>query len=164
MVSLSLAAFTAEDLDWLLDIEAEARAEGFIRGNDRSAHEAHMARTDSLYLKICADNAPAGYVILGGMGGQDNVIELGRIVIDTAYRGIGQAALRILIDYIFKTFDAHKIWLDTLHHNHRGQHIYSKLGFACEGRLREAFLMNGVRYDMILYGLLRSDWQKSRNL
>jgi len=158
-VSVSLAPFEAGDLDWLLEMEARARAEGFLRGNDRAGHEAYMAQPGSLYLKILSAGENAGYVMLGGIGSRDEVVELGRIAVDAPFRGIGQTALRLIIDYIFDVLGAHKVWLDTLDHNLRGQYIYEKFGFQQEGRLREGFLMNGKRRDMILYGLLRAEWR-----
>ena len=88
------------------------------------------------------------------------MVELGRIVIDEPFRGIGQRVMRLVIDHIFDTLGAHKIYLDTLDHNHRGQHIYEKLGFVQEGRLRESFRMGEARHDMLLYGLLRSEWKR----
>jgi RimJ/RimL family protein N-acetyltransferase len=158
MTEITIASFTEVDLDWLLAIEARARAEGFVRGNDQAGHEYHLTRPDRLYLKILSDGTPIGFVIIGGIGGEDQVIELGRIIIDEPYRGTGQEALRVIIDYIFTELDAHKICLDTLDHNQRGQHIYEKLGFVREGKIREGFLMNNTRHDMVLYGLLRREW------
>ncbi len=161
MAEITLSSFTEVDLDWLLAIEARARAEGFIRGNDRAGHEHHLTRSDRLYLKVLSDGVPIGFVILGGIGSEDQVIELGRIIIDEPYRGTGQRALRVIIDYIFTELGAHKIWLDTLDHNQRGQHIYEKLGFVREGLLREGFLMKDTRRDMVLYGLLRCEWSET---
>jgi len=146
------------DFDWLLEVEAAAREEGFIRGNDRAGHEAYFARPDSQYLLILSHGERAGYVILSELDSRDGVVELGRIVVDEASRGIGQAALETIITHIFANPNVHKIWLDTLDHNLRGQHIYKKLGFVLEGQLREAFLMNGKRRDMLVYGLLRAEW------
>lgn len=159
-MQIDLTVLTLADLDWLLEVEARARAEGFIRGNDRAGHEAYMARQDAIYLKILSDGKPAGYVILSGIGHADEVIELGRIVIDEPFRGIGQGVMHLVIDHIFDTLGAHKIYLDTLDHNQRGQHIYEKLGFVQEGLLRESFRMGEARHDMLLYGLLRSEWQR----
>ena len=158
MTDITLEPLTESDFDWLLELEAAAREEGFIRGNDRAGHVAYYARPDSLYLLIVRGGQRAGYVILSGFGTPDKVIELGRIVIEEAFRGIGQTALKAIITRIFADPEIHKIWLDTLDHNLRGQHIYQKLGFVLEGRLREAFLMNGTRHDMLIYGLLREEW------
>jgi len=160
MVSVSLAPFEDSDLDWLLEVEARAREEGFLRGNDRAGHIAYMAEPHSRYLKILSEGERAGYVMLGWIGRPDEVIELGRIAIDEPFRGIGQDAIRLILNYIFDEFGAHKVYLDTLDHNHRGRHIYEKLGFRQEGLLREHFMMGDTRRDMFVYGLLRSDWER----
>lgn len=158
---IELTLFSEADLDWLLEIEAKARIEGFIRGDDEDGHRRHLANPDMRYLTILSDGEKAGFVILAGLSGIDESIEFGRIIIAEDKRGAGQGAIRTIIQYIFDTLDAHRIWLDTLDHNVRGQHIYEKLGFRKEGRLRQAFLLDGRRHDMLLYGLLRNGWEDS---
>jgi RimJ/RimL family protein N-acetyltransferase len=37
---------------------------------------------------------------------------------------------------------------------------YEKCGFTIEGRVREAILKEGQRWDMIYMGILREEWEQ----
>ena len=37
--------------------------------------------------------------------------------------------------------------------------LVKKLGFKYEGRIREMFLQNGIKKDVLIYGLLKSEWE-----
>jgi len=45
-----------------------------------------------------------------------------------------------------------------LHDNTRAQHVYEKLGFTLEGRLREAFWTGEAFEDLFLYSVLARDY------
>ena len=49
-------------------------------------------------------------------------------------------------------------------YNERAIALYEKLGFQREGVHREHLQRDGRRYDMYLYGLLRSEWEKGLKL
>ena len=46
--------------------------------------------------------------------------------------------------------------------NPRAIRAYEKAGFTFEGRHREFLERDGVRYDMLQYGLLRPEWEALR--
>jgi len=73
-------------------------------------------------------------------------------------RGFGTDASRVTIRYGFQELNLHRIWLDVFGYNDRARALYERLGFEVEGRLREHMLRDGRRYDVILMGLLRSEW------
>lgn len=122
---------------------------------------ARMADPDQETLMIARDGVALGYMLWAGLTRADGVLELRRIAISQTGRGHGTAALRALLAQAFTERSAHKVWLDTVEDNHRGQHVYRKLGFVEEGRQREAFLNDGKRKDLILYGLLQREWDAS---
>lgn len=74
-------------------------------------------------------------------------------------RGYGRQALELLIDYGFKTLDLHRIQLQVLEFNQAAIRLYEKAGFVREGVLREFLIREGRRYDLIMYGLLKKEWQ-----
>ncbi|MCL5998369.1 MAG: GNAT family N-acetyltransferase [Chloroflexi bacterium] len=45
-------------------------------------------------------------------------------------------------------------------YNTAAQHVLSKCGFVQEGREREAIYCAGRRWDRLIYGLLRSDYER----
>lgn len=59
-----------------------------------------------------------------------------------------------LLHHKVRHHQTNRLWLDTLHDNTRAQHVYEKLGFTLEGRLREAFWTGEAFEDLLLYSLL----------
>ena len=75
-------------------------------------------------------------------------------------KGYIDEALRVLLRFSFSEMGLHRLTADTDPRNERSIRTLERLGFRREGRLREHYLLHGERQDSILYGLLRSDWQK----
>ena len=155
---ISLRQTRVDELNWILQLEADAREEGFIRGNDAPAHRNHLADPQIQYLTILQGDEPVGFVILLNIETQDRNVELGRLIIGPRERGIGQSAMRVILRYAFEELGAHRVWLDTLSHNVPAQHVYEKLGFTREGVARQALLFDGKYHDLLLYGLLVNEW------
>ncbi len=160
MDAVRLRKLVSGELAWLLDVESAAAREGYIRGDAAAVHEERLSDPGSLYLIGSISGEDVGFAILRGLGGVDLNIELKRVVIANPGRGVGQKFLTKTIDYAFDELEAHRLWLDTLSTNARAQHVYEKLGFQREGVLREAILVDGAHRDLILYGLLRTEWSR----
>ncbi|MGC9379856.1 GNAT family N-acetyltransferase [Streptomyces sp. MH13] len=88
------------------------------------------------------------------------VATLGITIGDKAFwgRGHGSEAVRLLMDHLFGAYGLHRLELDTWSGNERAMRSFAKLGFREEGRLRSAVLMEGRRYDRVLFGILREEW------
>jgi RimJ/RimL family protein N-acetyltransferase len=74
-------------------------------------------------------------------------------------RGLGSEALGLALRYAFQEMNLHRVTLTVLAYNPRAIRLYEKVGFRHEGTLREFGERDGQRYDMLLYGLLRREWQ-----
>jgi RimJ/RimL family protein N-acetyltransferase len=72
-------------------------------------------------------------------------------------QGYGTDAMRTICRYGFDTMRLHKITLEVVTQNHAAHHIYLKVGFTEEGRLREVFRRDGQWYDMFTMGLLEGE-------
>ncbi|MGW4379040.1 GNAT family N-acetyltransferase [Kitasatospora sp. NPDC004531] len=72
--------------------------------------------------------------------------------------GHGSDAVRVLADHLFRAFPLHRVELDTWSGNERAVRAFVRLGFREEGRRREAVLLDGRRYDRVLFGVLREEW------
>lgn len=156
--AVSLRPLHPEELAWLLEIEREAAAGGYVRNNDEATHREQMADSDYRYLVVEGTGKRLAYVILRGLSDEDACIQLKRIVVAEPGGGTGQVVMRALITHVFSTLGAHRLWLDTLLDNTRSQHVYRKLGFVREGQLREAVFLQGRHQDLIVYALLASEW------
>ena len=73
--------------------------------------------------------------------------------------GYGKEALKLTIEFGFEELNFHRIQLTVLEYNEPAIKLYEKLGFKREGVYREFIHRDGKRYDMYLYGLLRSEWE-----
>ncbi|OPJ65003.1 GNAT family N-acetyltransferase [Clostridium oryzae] len=78
-------------------------------------------------------------------------------------KGLGTQAINMLLDYGFNEFNFHKIQLNVLQYNERAIKLYEKVGFVKEGTYREYVYRDGIRYDMYLYGMLKSEWKNHIN-
>ena len=73
--------------------------------------------------------------------------------------GYGKEALKLTIEFGFEELNFHRIQLTVLEYNEPAIKLYEKLGFKREGVYREFIHRDGKRYDMYLYGILRSEWE-----
>ncbi len=78
---------------------------------------------------------------------------------DYLNRGLGTAALRLWIDYLFTISDVHKLCLETWSFNPRMIRAAEKAGFVLEGRHREMRLWQDAWQDFMFFGILREEWQ-----
>jgi len=97
---------------------------------------------------------------LGDIGEGAPLFDL-RIASQHRGRGIGTAAARWLVRYLFSTYpELHRIEANTRHDNNAMQRVLTNAGFTLEGRLREAWPSGeGQWLDTMIFGMLRADWQ-----
>lgn len=74
--------------------------------------------------------------------------------------GYGREAVSLVIDYVFRTFDAKAVGAAAYDHNEPSRALLESLGFTQEGRLRQYRFVDGEYRDRIDYGLLRREWRE----
>lgn len=72
-------------------------------------------------------------------------------------RGIGTAAQRLLVDYLFAHTRHDRIQAFTDVENRAEQRALEKAGFSREGVVRQAQWRSGAWHDQVLYSVLRSE-------
>lgn len=72
--------------------------------------------------------------------------------------GLGTEALSLWTTYLFATTEVVRLDYVTWSGNVRMCKVGQKLGWTEEGRFRQARVVDGVRYDSVVYGVLRSEW------
>ncbi|MEZ5939534.1 MAG: GNAT family protein [Hyphomonadaceae bacterium] len=157
---LSITDAEESDLDWILNLEETAEKGGFVSGDNVMRHRLQMSDRTCLYLIAKRGDEPIGYVLLRGISGSEPVIELKRIVIGQTDAGHGQGVMGLALVKCFQELNAHRVWLDVIFDNDRAIHVYKKIGFKEEGRLREAALRKGEWCDLMIFGLLKSEFGK----
>ncbi|WP_143808387.1 GNAT family N-acetyltransferase, partial [Oenococcus oeni] len=82
-----------------------------------------------------------------------------QIIIEKAFRGNGIATISMKkgLDYAFNTLNMYKVYLYVDVDNVKGLHIYKKIGFVEEGKLRKHFFANGKYHDSYLMGIFRQE-------
>lgn len=74
-------------------------------------------------------------------------------------QGFMHEALAALVTYAFHTLDLHRLEADIDPRNAASARSLERLGFTCEGRLRERWIVAGEVSDTAFYGLLRHEWR-----
>ncbi|KAJ5129841.1 acyl-CoA N-acyltransferase [Penicillium bovifimosum] len=77
-------------------------------------------------------------------------------------QGYGGEAINWALDWAFEQAGLHRVGLTAFSFNHRALHLYKKLGFVEEGREREAVQHFRVWHDIVILGMLESEWEKLR--
>lgn len=74
-------------------------------------------------------------------------------------KGYGRAAMRLLLNFAFGELNLRRVQLTVFSYNTPALRLYESLGFVHEGTARQALYRDDVRYDMLVYGLLRQEWK-----
>lgn len=122
--------------------------------------------TASVFLVICLreGDRPIGTISLRNLTGNNRVGDLGLQLgeMDLWGQGLGTEAITLALDYGFDTLGLHRVELRCHASNARGVRCYERLGFALEGRQREAHFTQGAFEDVLLYGMLEGEWRIRR--
>ena len=75
-------------------------------------------------------------------------------------QGYGGEAMKLALGFAFGELNLHRVCLTVFSYNTAAISLYERLGFTREGVYREHLERDGRRHDMILYGILRPEWEK----
>jgi RimJ/RimL family protein N-acetyltransferase len=78
--------------------------------------------------------------------------------------GYGYEAAQLGLAFVFGELNLHRVTGTVFSYNQRSVALIEKLGFRHEGTFREFLERDGERHDMLLYGLLRSEWEARRQV
>jgi RimJ/RimL family protein N-acetyltransferase len=106
-------------------------------------------------------DALVGTVELDGILWAHRVSGFGIAIGDRAHwgKGYGTEAAQLTLAFAFNELNLHRITATVFSYNARSIALMEKLGFQREGAFREFLQRDGERYDMLLYGLLRREWE-----
>lgn len=145
-----------EVMRWMNDGYAQSPAQVARRLADRPPN----AYDDVLLgIEVLADFALIGLVRLHSAEPELGCAELDIYLGEKAYWGQGYAtdAMRTVCRFAFDKMRLHRISLTVVTENQAAHHIYRKVGFVSEGRLRQVFRRDGQWYDMYVMGLLEGE-------
>jgi RimJ/RimL family protein N-acetyltransferase len=167
--NVGLALMLKEDAPvlarWNQDLEFTARM-----GSPGEAHSLEMRQ--EFYDKnarMRADSVEFAVLLLatGQLIGFGGLFDISRAMTATLFVGIGERdhwgqglgteATRLLCEYGFFFRSLHSVKVEVNGYNRRAIRVYERLGFKLVGRLRDAIVMNGTRYDQVIMDLLRHE-------
>jgi RimJ/RimL family protein N-acetyltransferase len=157
-------AFREDDqLGRLLGVEDDPSEADVIRSVEGAGERARAGR--GVRLAICAadDDALLGEVLLHSFAWKHRRCEIG-FWLTPAARGVGLAcnAIARTLDWAFDDLAIARMEMATTADNAPTRGIGRRMGFEEEGVQRKRNVERGVRVDMVVFGLLASDWKTER--
>jgi RimJ/RimL family protein N-acetyltransferase len=149
-------------LTWLNDVEVTRYLEAGRTPMNREALRQFLSQigqdSAAVWLAICdqANGQHIGNITLQGIHPVHRRAHLGLMIGDKAYWGKGYAheATALLVDYGFRRWNLHSIWLGVLADHHAAIRVYEKVGFKLDGREREAWWADGRYHDLLHMSIL----------
>ena len=114
-------------------------------------------------LRTLSDDRLIGFAMLYGLDGAHQAGRLAWGIGEAAYRGKGYGAdaLQLVLRYAFDELNLHRVGAEVPAYNTRALHVLERAGWRREGVLREALRRDGRWWDLLLLGILRSEWEQA---
>ncbi len=156
-----LFARWSTDADFMRRFDTDA-ARPFGARRVRAAEERYAYR-DGVYewaIGCIADDAVIGRIGFHRYRVTHRSADIHIGIGDAAYRGrgLGREAMALAVDYAFREMDLHRVGLTAFANNEPAVRLYRKLGFVEEGSWRQFLRRDGVNHDVIVMGILRTEW------
>jgi ribosomal-protein-serine acetyltransferase len=105
-----------------------------------------VGATGTVTMDRTHDSAEVGYFVVGEAEG----------------KGIMTRAVSAFVEHLFEAEGMNRLSARIMTENHRSIALIERLGFAREGVHREAYKLRDVHRDLVVYSLLRSEWEARR--
>lgn len=115
---------------------------------------------DSFAIHVKDEDGPVGVISLMNISDANESAELSVIVghPDDRHQGYGTEAIELLLGYAFEELGLHRVGLSAFEFNDEAIAAYEKLGFAVEGRYRQAIKRKSRFHDAILMSIMKDEW------
>lgn len=142
---------------WLNWVDATTKPEHSVKFiQDSHAQQHHQ---EGLALGIFLNDAIIGCI---GMHHWEQNLKRSQmgywIAKDQQGKGIMQSCCERFTGFLFERLGLNKIELHFVRDNTRSAALAKRLGYTVEGVIRQAYLRNGSFEDLVVSGLLRSEW------
>ena len=107
------------------------------------------------------EERPIGRIYISRMDRSTDSLDITRIYIgeeEFLGKGLGEEAMRLLLDYCYIQLHTERVTLDHLPLNTKAGDLYKRLGFKYEGIMRNSGKKNGRYLDLHLMSMLRSEY------
>ena len=79
---------------------------------------------------------------------------------DLWHSGFGTASTLALLNHIFNQLDLYRAWVDVPEYNKHAREMFEHVGFIHEGTLRKSRPHHGARFDSVIMGMLRAEYER----
>jgi len=118
---------------------------------------------DMYYFTIRAkeDNRLIGKAVIEDIewANGNSAIRFGIGSSDDRRKGYGSQALRMLLRFAFAEINMFRVTANVPEYNEAAIDLLKKFGFVEEVRRRQALARDGRRWDLLVFGLMKDDWQ-----
>lgn len=118
-------------------------------------------QTDKVVFAVCEvqGDRHIGNVSLDTIDSRHRTARLSIFIAEATQRGggLGNRAIRLLLEYAFDSLDLNKVWCKVTHDEENIPSFYEKLGFRVEGKLRQHEFIDGAYVDKVLLGILKEE-------
>jgi ribosomal-protein-serine acetyltransferase len=146
---------------WLRWVDATTKQEHILQFIQRTQQQLHNQQ--ALELGIVHNRE-----IIGGIGMHDwdhllKKAQLGYWIREEYEgKGIMNKCLVRFIDFLFEKPGLNKIEIHFMPSNTRSAKVAERLGFKVEGVIRQSYFMNGRLDDLVITGLLKTEWKSQQ--
>lgn len=139
---------------WLAEVETIEQTEGFVRSK-----LTRFANDNGFTAGLFENSNLIGVAALEYIDAPNSITEIGYWLDEPSEgRGIITAVCRRLIDHAFTDRNLERVQIRCATDNLRSRAIPQKLGFTEEGVIRQCERLQDRTVDLVVYGLLRSEW------
>ncbi len=157
---LRLRRATAADLNYILTLQFVPENSQFVVPFDKEYHRAIIDSDGAQKMDVIIEERetgqPVGYFMLRGL--DSPCAEWTHVIIGRKRLGYGREAMKLLMKWTFEVRDFHRVWIDCKDYNKVALHLYESLGFVREGFLREILLTGDEYENLIVLGMLDSEY------
>jgi len=141
-------------LPWVDSTDSPAVTEGVI-----ASWEKDYANKTDIVFGIFENDEYVGNMGLHSIKSANNSGMIGYWLVENRQgRGIVSDCVRALMNFGFHELELNRIYINCAVENTKSRAIPERLGFVQEGTLQDAEYVNGVYYDLVVYGMVRRNW------
>ena len=145
----------ARFLPWVGAMQTTADFDGYITQCRQRAEQG-----TEISFVIYRDDVIAGRIGLHYINAANKTGAIGYWLTQAAAgHGIMLNSCRKVIEFGFTVLQLHRIEIKAAVHNVKSQAVPEKLGFTREGILRESEWVNGEAFNIVVYSLLKREWE-----
>ncbi|RFU62050.1 GNAT family N-acetyltransferase [Peribacillus glennii] len=148
-----------EDAEYLRNVDTEI---AFPKNQEQLAAEGKAGSNEVYFrLRTIEDDDLIGFVAIHSIewNNRTGLMAIGIGDSSNRNKGYGTEALKLILRYAFHELNLDRVGLEVIEYNKSGIRAYEKVGFQQEGRKRSVVYRDGKRYDIIVMGILRPEWE-----